>query len=857
MTVTQRIRPSRRETRGAFIGDPFGIHAVFITFVLMCPVAPALAQQLQDEVRYEARDSIRYDLVTQTVYLFGAATVNYQDIQLSADRIAFSFNNEEAQAFGAPDSTGAIAGKPKFTQGGHTIDADSIRYSFRTKEGLIREVRTQEQEAWVHANLSKRHAGGEVHSTGGMLTTCDRPYPHYHFKVGRMMVIPDEKIIAGPAYMKIGKVPTPLAVPFGLFPNKKGGSSGILIPVWGNNENLGYFLLNGGWYMPFGEHVDQQLTGDIYSRGSWALKSMTRYKSRYRFAGALELNHSTLLNSDPEFPDFSRQRNFFINWRHTVDPKASLTDRFSASLNVGTSNNFTNNFNSSTNQYLSNTFQSNIGWTHLWPGKPYSLSVNALHRQNTINRTFDVTLPAVTFNLQRILPIQLLRPAGAAPRWYDQLAVNYTANFDNRLSTTEERLYLENLPVLARQASTGIRHTAALTTSFKNRFFSLNPEFRVIDRMYFEQLRKTVYSDADTTYTISDTVPRFAAPFEWSTGATLTSKLYGMYTFRGDGLKAIRHTITPTVGFNYHPDNSTSIEGPFGTNGAISSYSPYQIGIYGAPSTGESGSLNFGLIQNIEAKVRDRSAPTDSTALRQAQDDIVYKKIKLIDYLGINASRDLLKDSLQWSSVSIAARTSLFNTINLNVNSVWDPYAVDPSGQRIDRSERSVSGALARMLYTNVALGFDIKSKRYGQPTSGTANSEEVVKDSDPSKGANVNFNMPWRLGVNYSYDISRAYADGSYSDTQRQSALFNGDVTVLKYWKLGFSSGYDFVAEDWTPTSLNLYWDLHCWEFNFNIIPLGERKSFMFRINVKASILRDLKFEQRRPYGNDNNLLY
>ena len=165
-----------------------------------------------------------------------------------------------------------------------------------------------------------------------------------------------------------------------------------------------------------------------------------------------------------------------------------------------------------------------------------------------------------------------------------------------------------------------------------------------------------------------------------------------------------------------------------------------------------------------------------------------FSDLRFIDYLGINASRDLLKDSLQWSSVSIAARTSLFNTVNLNVNSVWDPYAVDPSGQRINRSERSVSGALARMLYTNVALGFDIKSKRYGQPTSSTTNNEEVVKDSDPSKGANVNFNMPWRLGVNYSYDVSRAYADGSFSDTQRQSALFNGDVTVLKYWKLGFS---------------------------------------------------------------------
>jgi LptD protein len=752
------------------------------------------------------------------------------------------------------DSTGSVAGKPSFTQGGTTIEADSIRYNFTTKQGLIREVRTEEEGAWVIAGLSKRHANGEVHSRYGKLTTCDRPNPHYHFQVGRMMVIPDDKIITGPALMKVRKVPVPLAIPFGLFPNKKGGNAGVLIPTWGVNDELGYFLLNGGWYQPLGERADLQLTGDIYSRGSWALKGVTRYRARYRYSGNLQISHSTLLNSDPEFPDFSRQRNFFINWSHTVAPQASLTDRFSASVNVGTSSNFTNNFNSSFNDYLSNTFQSNIGWTHLWPGKPYTLSVNALHRQNTLDQSFSITLPSVNFNLQRILPVQMIRPAGAPSRWYDQLAVSYTSKFENQLRTTEDQLYWENVPALVQQARNGMLHTAALTTTLKNRYFSVNPEFGFSDRWYVETLRQTAITDGDTTYTVADTVSGFRRAGEWRAGATLTSKLYGMYTFRGKGLKAIRHTITPSAGLSYRPDNSTRIEGPYGVDGALSSYSPFQIGIYGEPSAGESGSLNLGLIQNVEAKVRDRNALPDSTG---TSDEVQFKKIKLVDFLGINTSYDLLKDSVRWSAIGISARTALFNTFNININSAWDPYAVDNSGQRINRSERSMTGALARMLYTNVALGFELKSKRYGQPAGSNTNDQQVVQDSDPSKGAEVDFNMPWRLGVNYSYDITRAYTGGTSTDTERQSILFNGDVTVLKYWKLGVMSGYDLVAEDWTPTSLNLYWDLHCWELNFNIIPIGDRKSFMFRINVKASILRDLKFEQRRPYGNTNNLLY
>lgn len=832
-----------REATGIWSLGPLRMAAVFLTALLVgAATSTAHGQALELEVRYEARDSIRYDLKEQMVYLYGAATVSYGDVQLSADRISFGFKNEEASAFGAPDSTGTVVGKPRLTQDGHVIDADSIRMNLRTKTGLIREVRTQEQESWVHASLSKRHANGEVHSKGGMLTTCDRPYPHYHFKVGRMMVVPDDKIVAGPTYMKVGKVPTPLALPFGLFPNKKGGSSGVLIPTWGSNEQLGIFLLNGGWYQPISEHMDLSVTGDIYSRGSWALRMGSRYRTRYRYTGNLDLSHSTLLTSDPEFPDFSKQQNFFVRWNHQVDPKASLTDRFSASVNLGTSQNFTNNFNSSFNDYLSNTFQSNIAWTHLWPGKPFNLAANLRHSQNTLNRTFDITAPAITFNMQRVFPFQLLRPIGAPARFYDQIGFNWTTNFDNRLSTTEDQLGFNNLPALLGRMQNGIRNTLAVSTTFKNRFFALNPEFRMTDRLYFKYLEQRFDPEADAV--VRDTLSGFRRAPDMSLGATLTSKVYFMYTYRGGKLKAIRHVLTPSAGFSFRPDRGTDITGPFGPGGTITSYSPFDIGIYGKPAAGASGLLNLGLIQNVEAKVRDGK---NSTA-----DEEVTKKLSLLDFLGVNISYDMLRDSVRWSPINIATRAALFNKLNLNLVSLWDPYATNALGQRIEQSERSLSGRLARMTSTNVALGFDVKSKRYGQAlTNTTSNDQQVVEETDPSKGAPVNFSLPWRLGVNYSYNINRFWTATEYSDIQSQSVLFNGDLNILKYWKLGFSSGYDMVAQELTPTSLNLYWDLHCWEFNLNAIPFGLRKSFMFRINVKASILRDMKLEQRVPFGN------
>ncbi|MCB0793674.1 MAG: LPS-assembly protein LptD [Flavobacteriales bacterium] len=846
MWMPPRTQLTGRESSGASCGRCPVWVPLFITVLLMCLASSGGAQSLESEVRYSARDSIRYDLKQRSVLLYGAARVTYEDIELTADHIEYRYENEEVTAFGVPDTTGKVVGKPNFSQGGHLIEADSIRFSFRTRKGMIHEVRTNEQESYVQAKLSKRHANNEVHSKGGLLTTCDRAKPHYHFRASRMIVMPDDKIIAGPAIMKVGKVPTPLVIPFGLFPNKKGGTSGILVPTYGDNDQLGFFLLNGGYYALINDHVDVQLTGDIYSRGSWALRSLTRYRTRYRFNGSLDLSHSTQLNSDPEFPDFSRLRNYFIRWNHQVDPKASLTNRFSASVNVGTSQNFTNNFNSNTYDYLSNTFQSNVAWNRLWPGKPYTLAVNLRHSQNTLNRTFDLTLPSVVFNLTRVFPFTSKTRIG--DRWYDRIGVNYTLNFDNLLRTTEDQLSFDNIPFLWDQFRNGIRHTAAMSTSFKTRFFTINPEIRVVDRMYFEQLRKTVFTEADTIFTVTDTISRFAAPFEWSAGATLTSKIYGMYQFRGRNLRAIRHVITPSVNFNYRPDQSTQIEGPFGINGATSSYSPYDIGIYGKPSAGASGTVNLGLIQSLEAKVRDRKADED------AKDP--YKKMKLLDFVGLTSGYDLLKDSVQWSPVNLSARTTFMDRINVNFVSNWDPYAVDSLGQRIDRSQLKENGSLARLTNLNAAIGFSLKSKRYGQPAAGPQD-DTVVEETDPSKGAFANFSLPWSLNVNYSYDLFRSYLNGGTEDQVRQSVLFNGDVNILRHWKLGFSSGYDLVAEEWTPTSLNLYWDLHCWEFNFNIIPLGIRKSFSVRINVKASILKDLKLEQRRPYGNSNDLLF
>ena len=100
---------------------------------------------------------------------------------------------------------------------------------------------------------------------------------------------------------------------------------------------------------------------------------------------------------------------------------------------------------------------------------------------------------------------------------------------------------------------------------------------------------------------------------------------------------------------------------------------------------------------------------------------------------------------------------------------------------------------------------------------------------------------------VNIYYNLN--YSKPGIKETTSQSVTFNGDLSLTKKWKISVSSGYDFTRKEMTLTSVNVYRDLHCWEMRFNWVPFGFRQSFSLDINVKSSILKDLKLSRRKDY--------
>ena len=773
---------------------------------------------------------MKFDMESGKVFLWNDAEVYYEDVVLKADYIELDLNSNMVIADGLVDSTGEMQGMPVFKDKNSEYEAGRMVYNFKTKKGKISEVRTQEGDGYIKGNEVRKTPTDVIYVKNGYYTTCSLDHPHFSLASNKLKVIPGEKIIAGPTVLKIGEVPTPLGLPFGIFPNTKERSSGILIPSYGDSPNRGFFLTDAGYYFGISDNMDLSLTGDIYSKGSWGVNLKSNYKSRYRFNGNVDLEYNKILNSYPEFPNYSETQDFFVRWHHSLDPKANPYSSFSANVNVGTNSNFRNNINSTNQEYLSNVFQSNISYSKRFPGKPFNFTASARHSQNTQTGAFNVTLPAVSFSVNRQMPFRNSLKGGRALK---NLGFSYSANATNQLRTQDTLLALNNFEELRDDFSSGVIHSLPISTSMKVfKYFSLNPNITFSEIWSFRSIQKSMDSE---NILHKDTVPGFVRGGNVTASASLSTKIYGMYQFRKGKINAIRHVITPQFSFNYVPEQNSGLQSYKDTLGKIYEYSIFEDAIYGRPNRDERGVIGFNLMNNLEMKVK---SDKDTTGLR---------KIKIFESLSLFSSYDIAADSMNLSPMVIQGRTRLTDNINFQFDGTFDPYMLDTNGMRINQMMLSNDAGFARLTSANFSLNFtlrggDKKDRKEKQSDLATEDEMDYI-NAHPEQF--VDFSIPWSLRMSYNWLYSKPRFDHKITQTLN----FSGDIRVTDHWKVGFTSGWDFEKSDFSYTSMNIYRDLHCWEMSVRVIPFGQRQSYVFTINVKSPVLQDLKLNRRRNY--------
>ena len=824
-----------------------------------------------------AADSIISDFSNgrRLIYYYGATSVKYQDMELTANYMEYDMNTGTVFARGVYDSlAGEWVGRPVMTQGAQTYNMEEVRYNFDSRKARIRNMITTEDEGILHGRDIKMMDDHSINMSHGQYTVCDADHPHYYIDMSVGKVIGQtHTTVFGPAHVVIEDVHLPfVGIPFGFIPKRPQRATGLLMPTFGEEEARGFYMRDLGMYFVFGDHFDLSVTGDYYTLGSWGVDVNSRYRVNYKFNGSLSFNFSHDQTGEKGTRDFYQTRNFGLRWSHSQDSKAHPGTTFSASVNFQSPSN--SRYNSrSINEAIQNQISSSISYAHNWNGK-FNLSINALHSQNSRDSSYTFTLPNISFSMSTIYPFKQKNRVGKE-RFYERISFGYSTALQNKINFKASEFALNSSMLDRFQNGMSHNFNIGLPNFQILKYISFAPSVNYSQNWFF---RKTEYYYNPETDAVESQLGRqfgtLGITQNYSLSASMSTRLYGMFNFgKHHKIQAIRHVISPSMSVSWSPDKATHANGYRTLNytdasGAAKSYeyNIYSGQMYSPPGRGRSATASLSIGNNLEAKVRDYADTTGTGT----------KKVKLIDQLSLNTSYNFLADSLKLSTLSMSMSTTLFNKITISASAGFDPYAISDRNTRYNRFAITQGQGLARLTNFSASASYSITGKGKLNGYDGTGSDGRGSSGSGsyyqrmyyhPVTGEYIpegwlyytNPDAPWSLSFSGSFSLFRSYMynkDTARLDHKNNiTATLNtqGNIKLTPKLSINMSSGFDFVAKQITTTSISASYDLHCFNIAVSWIPTGKWKSYSFRIAANAAALADLlRFKKSDSYWDN-----
>ncbi|MTG97624.1 LPS-assembly protein LptD [Myroides sp. BIT-d1] len=817
---------------------------------------------LENIVDRKAKGYEKLDQRSHEITLYDEAEINYQDFNLKAGKIVFNYDKSEIYAGGIKDSLGVLSQYPVFTQAGQVVEPDSIRYNTKTHKALVFQSRTSQGEFNIKAEVTKKENDSTYFMADVIFTTAkDLDNPEYYFKSKKIKLVPGKKVVTGPTNMVIADVPTPLGLPFAFFPMSEKAASGFIIPSVGDTNQQGYYLQNGGYYFAVSDNLDLTLQGDYYTNGSWGLRGNSQYAKRYKYNGRVLVRYENNIFSERGLPDYMSSKLYNIQWNHTQDAKANPNSRFSASVNMGSSQYFRQTNNTyNVGASLNNTMSSSISYSKTFESVPQvNMSLTATHSQSTNTKQVNMTLPTLNVSVDRVFPFA--PKYGAKKGIIKNLNFSYNVRGENRVRIHEDNFFKQEM---FDSLNTGFQHSIPISTNFKLfKYFSVTAGATYNEVWYMNTIKKEYNPQTNKVEDVR--VNGFDSFRTYNFNTNIGTTIYGTFNFNKDGrIQAIRHVMRPSVGYSYTPSfeqyyDTYAIDA---TGQTMQDYTRFQGGLFGAPGRQNSNMLNFNLSNTFEAKMRDDENEKGEP-----------KKVMLLNSLNFSTSYNMSADSLKWSPVRVSAGTAIFkDKMQINFNATLDPYALDNNNRRIDKFNIDNGGSLFRLTSANMTVNWSMSSNDpwfggsadnknqnsidnggrgddlFGR-TMELGDNRQSMFNNDNDKGDDpfagfFNAKLPWDLTFAYSL---------TYSNAQRQNEIVNnsvmvsGNIDLTPKWKVGFSSGYDFVQKGVTFTQLRFERDLLSWRMDFSWVPIGSYTSWGFFIGIRSSMLSDVKWEKRK----------
>ncbi|MEO8211530.1 MAG: putative LPS assembly protein LptD, partial [bacterium] len=554
-------------------------------------------------INYSAADSLIYDLKNKKVYLYNEAILTYKDLKLEAGRITVDQELLIMEAYGIPDSIrpGKFVQSPLMFQGNEKYEGSKLTYNFKNQQGSVSMGFSEAEAGYYFGDKIKKVTSDVLFIKNGIYTTStDREDPEYYFLSPKMKVIPNDKVIAQSVFVYIEGVPV-FWIPFGVFPNRTGRSSGLIPPKFGEDGTYGKYLSRLGYFWAMSNFTDFAFTTSYFSKGRIDLYGRFRYAKKYNYSGSVEGGYSRIRLG--ESTDFGTPKSDAWNLTLNHNQQLNPTSRFDAALTFTSGKNYYDISTNSLSELLLQNVISNVTYSKNWENTPFSLNANYYRDQNLNTGDLRERIPLLNFSITQTYPFESATSNYFNKKLYEYLSFSYSGSILNN-HTKIKNLIRENPDSIVREFRSGIRHSLNFNLSPKFELISFSPFFNYSEIWYNKYVTKN-FNPLDSSVITNDANAIKALRY-FNTGVSFSTRFVGIFTPRIFNVRGIRHTITPAISYVYQPDFSDPKWGyyNFYTNefGQQVRYSIFEKEVFGSAPAGESQSLAFTVGNVFEMK---------------------------------------------------------------------------------------------------------------------------------------------------------------------------------------------------------------------------------------------------------------
>jgi hypothetical protein len=828
-------------------------------------------------VRYTAKDSVIFDVPNKRMILVNDAVVQFQNRELDAHTIVMDFQQNTLTAYSEDadsvithslglrrkiirdTSRARLRGSPVLTEGSTKYEGEVIVYNFKTKHGTVQMGTTELEGGFYYGEKIKQVAPKTLFVENGRYTTCDAPIPHYYFESPRMKVIMQDEVFAEPVYLYIADVPI-FALPFGVFPNHGGGRhSGIIAPSYQTQGDRGYGLTHAGYFWVINDYLDLAAQTDIYTKGGWSVDSRFRWMKQYLLNSPADIHVAYGMERTNSVDPYTKQwllqgslPNLVLGYESNLSANLSFQSSDYSKLNAHNQR-----------DYLTQQVNSNASYSTGWEDLGLSLGIGYNRSQNLLQNTYDEESPSLNFSKSTFFPFASRDGADVNPT-LASLGIGY--NLSASRHVTKQRN--SNATEIPEDTSTyfnteqySILHNPSINISPKLGYFSINPSFSYQEAWLFKAHLRTYRrvinfdsitgrSDTSVAYDQS-TVDTFQRLKTYNAGIGISTTLYGIANIGALGIQAVRHTVIPSIRFNYQPDLSDQNYADY--TDPITGQ-PLRYNVYdGEPNgslvgAGRSASMSFALGNDFEAKV-ERQVTKDSVALDH---------VKLL-HLDANTSYNLVDKLL--GGFSLNGSSSIGTYLSMNARAQFSFYPRNYFGG--DSTQATLISLGAGLLRPqNISFGL---SGSLSAPTTIEGDNYDSIRRQFnittpederamffggfyPGPFVDIPFRPKWNVSYSLSYD--QTYTLNGIDKNFGANATISLPLTVN--WLFSTSATYDLKNQKLLIPELRVTRDLHCWVMNFSYWPPGSGFSgFNLEIRIKAPQLQDVKLTRTEStYG-------